>query len=190
MADIYLQVVINAATHDLSYNPEKEASRLSPGDIIGGGPAADIATLVGNDYIPNDVIGSKRIGFLFIKDVPTGVGSPVEKIRKLIQEQDGFVVKQITISRERWDSRIPGEKGPFISVPTVIDLGVNEVVLEGTVNIVVLRAKFGIKVSEVPAVPRANLLANRYLNGTWTNVKQFFYHKPEDRPVVDTDLDG
>ena len=71
MADFCLQVIVNEATHVIS-DPAKDARRYRRGDIIDVFIASDIGTLdvPSGDYIPNEPIGSSRLGFIFVKDAP------------------------------------------------------------------------------------------------------------------------
>lgn len=69
--DVCLHVMLTPANHALPQ--DKADRRLSGGDIIDIFPASAVGTLISNDYMPNDVIGSHRLGFVFIKDVPISV---------------------------------------------------------------------------------------------------------------------
>jgi len=116
--DIALQIVINPATHDLSYDAEKEARRLVRGDVIAVYPAADLATLDGNgDYIPTQPVGNARLGFAFIKDVP---GVAWSKIQNLTGEHSVPELRTLTVNDWAWQ-RMQAESfyDPFLALPTV-----------------------------------------------------------------------
>ena len=67
--------MVNAPTHDLSYDPPKAARRHRNGDILGVYKTSDFATLTGNTWNWNDVISSPRSVFVHIRDLPTGLGA-------------------------------------------------------------------------------------------------------------------
>ena len=67
--DITLQVMLRPATHDLSYDPAKEARRLRRGDILRVHTTTDIAVLV-NDKYQMDLAPDLNWGYVHIRDVP------------------------------------------------------------------------------------------------------------------------
>ena len=75
MPAITVQIMVNAPTHDLSYDPPKAARRHRNGDILGVYKTSDFATLTGNTWNWNDVISSPRSVFVHIRDLPTGLGA-------------------------------------------------------------------------------------------------------------------
>ena len=145
--DIVLQVIINPATHDLSYNPAKEAARQIRGDIINVFSAQEIGTLDGNgDYIPNDIVVSPRCGFIFITSVPT---STIKKIKRRFTESHLDDIDK---------------------------------------NIMLLRRKWGLRVSDIPIAVRQQMGTDKYITFTWTKVKNYLRNKAENRTIIDTDI--
>ena len=71
--DIALQIIINPATHDLSYAPAKNARRQTLGDVIDVILATDIAAWDGDVYLPSEPVSSPRTGFVFVVNVPDGL---------------------------------------------------------------------------------------------------------------------
>jgi len=116
--DIALQVVIDPANHDLSYDAEKDARRLVRGDVIAVYPATDLATLDGSsNYIPNQPIGNARLGFVFVTGVPDVAWG---KIQNFLQEHSVLEVKQQVVNDWQWQvMQIHGYYEPFVSTPTV-----------------------------------------------------------------------
>ena len=91
--------MIKAPTHDLSYDPVKEAARLKNGDILEGYRARTIAALDGaGDYRLNEVISSPRTGFVHVTGVPI---LAVRKIKRLAESH-----QQITGTRAGGDLNI------------------------------------------------------------------------------------
>ncbi len=73
MVDVTLQIMLEPATHDLSYNPEKAAARFRRGDIFAGHLAPDVATLTSGTYNITEGIGSTVFGYVHITGVPTNL---------------------------------------------------------------------------------------------------------------------
>jgi len=145
--DIALQVMLNPANHDLSYDAAKQARRFTAGDVLDGMLASDIATLDGNgDYIPNEPISSPRSGFVFITDVPNRA---IRKIKDWITRPEINAIDQETILRRRL---------------------------------------FGVRVGSIPVAIRQQILTDRYITFTWTQVKNFLENKGTGVLITDADL--
>lgn len=85
--DVCLQLLIAANTDDLSYDSAKAARRLIDGDIQQALEPTTIATYDGKDWIPDDVVGSPRCGFIFITGIPDGV-TTIERINEVLSRSD------------------------------------------------------------------------------------------------------
>jgi len=114
--DIYLQIMLSAPNHSLP--ADKAARRLTVGDIIGGGLAADMATIDGQgDYIPNDVISSPRTGFVFIKDVPNVA---IQKIKQLAKPHNELEPLILSVNGVKYQKALLNSKWyPFVSQPAI-----------------------------------------------------------------------
>lgn len=74
-----VQIMVNAPTHDLSYDPAKAAMRHRNGDIIGVYNTAQNAVLLGNTWHWNGVISSPRSVFIHIRNLPANLGAKAER---------------------------------------------------------------------------------------------------------------
>ena len=145
--DIALQVMLNPANHDLSYDPAKAARRFVAGDVLDAMLATDIATLEGNgDYIPNEPISSPRSGFVFITGVPDRA---IRFLRNWITRAERNALDQDQIMRRR---------------------------------------VFGIRVGSIPVAVRQEIMANRYITFTWTQVKNYLENKGTGVLITDADI--
>lgn len=145
--DVCLQIIINPTTHDLSYDPQKDAARQIAGDIIDAFSAVRIGTRDGSgDYIPNDVVGSPRCGFVFITGVPDAA---IAKFKRRFNERHDDISSRM-----------------------------------------LLRRKWGIRVSDIPLAIRQQMVADKYITFGWAQVKNYLRNKAEDRLIVDTDVTG
>lgn len=72
MVDITLEIIFNEATHDLSYDLDKQAQREINGDIVAIHDTAQYATKDRDGIITwNDSINSPRTDFIHCTDYPT-----------------------------------------------------------------------------------------------------------------------
>lgn len=77
MVDITLQIMLEPATHDLSYDPEKAARRYRQDDIFEIHRSTDIATFDGTKYrLPS--IGTKVFGYIHILSVPDALAQKLQ----------------------------------------------------------------------------------------------------------------
>lgn len=183
--DIYLQIVIDPPTHT-PVDPDVAAALPRRGDIVGGGLASSIATLSGSNYDPNDVIGSPRLGFIFLRDVPNRA---IQRIRRLANGHSEIRIRQRTIPAEVYDNREPGSYGPFVSEPTLLSRDGDNVTLEGEVLTKARASRWGFRASDIPAGARNQLLSNRHITLTWTQARSILRDNILDRYITDSDLD-
>ena len=146
--DICFQIIINPTTHDLSYDTIKDAARQKAGDVIDVLLATDVGTWDGSDFIPNDVVGSPRCGFVFVVGVPNRAIKAIKE-KFFIDYRDPIVVEN----------------------PDIL-----------------LRRRFGIRVSSIPLAVRQQMVADKYITFTWAQVKNFLRDKVFDRNITDSDL--
>lgn len=71
--------MLSPATHDLSYNPKKEAERYRRGDVFGVHNSTDIATKTNGVYhLPS--IGTKVFGYIHILDIPNARARRMKRV--------------------------------------------------------------------------------------------------------------
>jgi hypothetical protein len=85
--DVVLEIMINAPSHKLP--PEKDERRYANGDITSVMLASDMGIRAGDIYVPLDVIGAVRLGYLFVIDAPEIDIEVANKV--LVDDPDGAV---------------------------------------------------------------------------------------------------
>lgn len=117
--DISLQIIVEAASHDLSANPEKEAARYRRGDIVGVYLTSDVGAPSLNG----------RLGFVHITGVPDSIN--ISKIKNRLL---GEIIDRVTVS----DPDIPGGTVDTVDLirrrawripPSIIPVGVRNQLL-------------------------------------------------------------
>ena len=140
MVDITLEIMLEPATHDLSYDADKNARRFRRGDIFEVHRTTDIATLDGSGDYRLPSIGTSVFGYIHVKNVPLAAAL---KIRAALTKDTGE-----TITRSVTDP----------------DTGEVTEVVEPYHS---RRRKWRIPRSVIPAAAKTKLLAEREITVEW-----------------------
>lgn len=143
MVDVTLEIMLEPASHDLSYNLEKAARRYRRGDILAVHRSADIATLNGNEYNITEGIGTRVFGYIHIRDVPSARARLMRDVlirdteeTKTVDYDDPLLGNVIVTKSDVWRLR-----------------------------------RWRIPASVIPAAARAKLLIDRELTVSWATFR-------------------
>ena len=171
MVDVTLEIILEPATHDLSYDPKKAARRYRRGDIFEVHRSTDIATLTNGVYhLPS--IGTTVFGYIHIRGVPN---ARARRMREVLTRDSG---ETRTVSR--------------IDPETM--LAANREVVDNH-----RMRRWRIPRSVIPPTARARLLADREITVDWTTFRDKIRRKvtanrldvsqdDESNVLIDSDL--
>ena len=171
MVDITLEIILEPATHDLSYDPEKAARRYRRGDIFEVHRSTDIATLTNGVYhLPS--IGTTVFGYIHIRGVPN---ARARRMREVLTQDTG---------ETKTVSSIDPETRLFEDIEVLDNYR---------------KRRWRIPRSVIPPTARTRLLADREITVDWTTFRDRIRRKiianrldvsrdDESNAIADTDL--
>jgi len=146
VVDVTLEIMLEPATHDLSYDPEKAARRYRRGDILTGWVASQYATLTDGKYRLNAGAAGSPFAYVHITDVPNSIALKLrDKLTERLEER-----------RRRW--RVPQSVLPAAIGAELLTMG--EITVDWTAAKTRIRRKIIINPLDASADDESNQLTD------------------------------